>query len=211
MSKPSNREKILTEGMRVVLRRGFGGASVRDIVQAAGVPQGSFTNHFASKEAFGLELLDIYLDNSRKLIAATLLDERRPALDGLHAFIQANKDRQLEDGPHHGCLSGNFSAEAGDLGENIRLRLVTVFAEIHAAVERCLRRAVRERALAADTACERLAGVIISSLQGAILLSKVQRSLAPLDDFDTVLFAALLPLRRSASPTSSPALTPHYV
>jgi integrase len=30
---------------------------VRDVVQAAGVPQGSFTNHFTSKEAFGLEIL----------------------------------------------------------------------------------------------------------------------------------------------------------
>src|SRR5450631_533208 len=51
MPKPSNREKILTEGLRVVHARGFGGASVRDIVEAAGVPQGSFSNHFASKEA----------------------------------------------------------------------------------------------------------------------------------------------------------------
>ena len=59
MPKPSNREKILTEGMRVVHEHGFAGASVRDIVQAAGVPQGSFTNHFASKEAFGLEVIEL--------------------------------------------------------------------------------------------------------------------------------------------------------
>ena len=40
MPKPSNREMILTEGLRVVLERGFCGASVRDVVHAAGVPQG---------------------------------------------------------------------------------------------------------------------------------------------------------------------------
>jgi len=45
MARPANREKILTAGLRVVHERGFGGASVRDIVQAAGVPQGSFTCH----------------------------------------------------------------------------------------------------------------------------------------------------------------------
>ena len=59
MAKPSNRERILTEGLRVVHAHGYAGASVRDIVQAAGVPQGSFTNHFTSKEAFGLEILEI--------------------------------------------------------------------------------------------------------------------------------------------------------
>jgi TetR/AcrR family transcriptional regulator, transcriptional repressor for nem operon len=61
MSRPSNKEKLLTDGLRLVHERGFGASSVRDITQAAGVPQGSFTNHFASKEAFGLEILERYL------------------------------------------------------------------------------------------------------------------------------------------------------
>ena len=47
----------MTNGLQVVLERGYVGASVRDIVEAAGVPQGSFTNHFASKEAFSLQVL----------------------------------------------------------------------------------------------------------------------------------------------------------
>jgi TetR/AcrR family transcriptional repressor of nem operon len=42
----------------VVFERGYCGASARDIVQAAGVPQVSFTNHFRSKEAFSLEVLE---------------------------------------------------------------------------------------------------------------------------------------------------------
>ena len=60
MPKPSHREKLLTAGLEVVFERGYCGASVRDIVQAAGVPQGSFTNHFRSKEAFCLEVLERY-------------------------------------------------------------------------------------------------------------------------------------------------------
>jgi len=43
-----------------VHQQGLAGASVRDIVEAAGVPQGSFSNHFASKEAFGIEILDLF-------------------------------------------------------------------------------------------------------------------------------------------------------
>ena len=78
MSKPSNREKILTEGLRVVHERGFAGASVRDIVQAAGVPQGSFTNHFASKEAFGLEVIELYLASARRVIGETLRNDALP-------------------------------------------------------------------------------------------------------------------------------------
>ena len=60
MPKPSHREKLLEAGFEVVLERGYCGASVRDIVGAAEVPQGSFTNQFASKDALCLELLNRY-------------------------------------------------------------------------------------------------------------------------------------------------------
>jgi TetR/AcrR family transcriptional regulator, transcriptional repressor for nem operon len=62
MPKLSNRQKILKEGLRLVHERGFAGAAVRDIVKSAGVSEGSFTDHFDSKEAFGLEVLDIYFE-----------------------------------------------------------------------------------------------------------------------------------------------------
>ena len=97
MPKPSNRDKILTEGLRVVHERGFAGASVRDIVQAAGVPQGSFTNHFASKEAFGLEILDLYYANSCSTQSLTLRNEALPPLQRLRAYIEASRDRLNRD------------------------------------------------------------------------------------------------------------------
>src|ERR1700744_4208544 len=93
MPRPSHRGKILTEGLKVVHERGFAGASVRDIVQAAGVPQGSFTNHFASKEAFGLEIIELYFERSRAVIDATLRNDALPPLQRLRAYIDANKNR----------------------------------------------------------------------------------------------------------------------
>src|SRR5260370_31253435 len=61
MLKPSHREAILEGGMKVMFRLGYQGASVRDICSAAGVPHGSFTNHFRSKQAFAWAVLDRYL------------------------------------------------------------------------------------------------------------------------------------------------------
>ena len=121
MAKQSNREKILTEGLRVVHERGFAGAGVRDIVRAAGVPQGSFTNHFASKEAFGLEIIDLYFARGRDVMRATLLDDSQPPLQRLAAYIDSQKDRQSQNGMRNGCLFGNFAAEASDNSEGIRL------------------------------------------------------------------------------------------
>jgi TetR/AcrR family transcriptional repressor of nem operon len=192
MARPSHRDKLLEVGLRVVHQHGFGGASVRDIVQAAGVPQGSFTNHFASKEAFGLEVIELYLANSRESIRVSLRDESLPPLQRLRAYIDASKTRLGKDQMRNGCLFGNFTAEASDWSEKIRLRLVEVFAEVQAAIAQCLRAAVKAGEVAPSLDCDEVAGFIVSSMQGAILLSKAQRSPVPLERFKEILFSLVL-------------------
>lgn len=192
MGRPSLKEKILTTGLRVVHEHGFAGASVRDIVKAAGVPQGSFTNHFASKEVFGLEVIELYLANSRKNVAETLRNDSLPPLQRLGDYIEVIKNRMNKDHMRNGCLFGNFTAEACDQSEVIRHRLVEIFAEIQDAVAYCLKAAVKAGELPPKFKCEEVAGFIVSSLQGANLLAKAQRSPAPVDRFKKVLFSTVL-------------------
>lgn len=192
MSKPSNREKILTEGLRVVHERGFGGASVRDIVQAAGVPQGSFTNHFASKEAFGLEIIELYFARSCEVIGATLRNDSLPPLERLEAYIDAAKARLSKDNMRNGCLFGNFTAEASDHSEVIRRRLIEIFADVQEAVAYCLRAAVKAGELPPDFDCHEVAGFVVSSMQGANLVAKAQRSTVPVERFKKILFEMVL-------------------
>jgi TetR/AcrR family transcriptional repressor of nem operon len=192
MPKPSHREKILTEGLRVVHERGFAGASVRDIVQAAGVPQGSFTNHFASKEAFGLEVLDLYFARGCELMRETLRNDALPPLQRLGAYIDATKDRLNKNGMRSGCLYGNFTAEASDHSEILRQRLVEIFAEVQASVAYCLRAAKEAGELSPSLDCEEIAAFIVSSLQGANLLAKAERSPVPVERFKQILFSTVL-------------------
>ncbi len=46
------RERLLEAGVRIFSKSGFNGCSVQDITECAGVPKGSFYNHFDSKEAW---------------------------------------------------------------------------------------------------------------------------------------------------------------
>jgi TetR/AcrR family transcriptional repressor of nem operon len=204
MPKPSHREKLLHVGMQVVHERGFGGASVRDIVQAAGVPQGSFTNHFASKEAFGLEVIDLYFLNATETMRQTLRNDDLPPLQRLRAYIDSGKNRLNRDGMRNGCLFGNFTAEASDSSEAIRLRLVEVFADVQAAIAYCLRAAVKAGEIAPSIDCEEIAGFIVSSLQGANLLAKAQRSPVPVERFKEILFSMVLRRIGSADVPNQP-------
>jgi TetR/AcrR family transcriptional repressor of nem operon len=191
MPKPSHREKILTEGLRVMHERGYAGASVRDIVQAAGVPQGSFTNHFASKEAFTLEALELYFARGKETARVTLENEALAPLARLGAWLDVSRNKACES-MRSGCLFGNFSAEASEHSEAIRNRLVEMFAALTRAVADCLRAAVRTGDLAPSVDCDEVAGFIVSSWQGAILMAKTQRSPVPLERFRHILFSMIL-------------------
>jgi TetR/AcrR family transcriptional regulator, transcriptional repressor for nem operon len=192
MPKTSNRDRILTEGLRVVHQRGFANASVRDIVQAAGVPQGSFTNHFASKEAFGLEIIEIYYENSRKNIAETLRNDALDPLERLAAYIDLTKERMNVYSMRNGCLIGNFTAEASEGSEPIRRRLVEAYAETRDGFAYCLRAAIAAGEIKPSLDTNEMAGFIVASLQGAILLSKAHQSPEPIERFKRILFATIL-------------------
>ena len=192
MGKPSNREKILTKGLRVVHERGFAGASVRDIVEAAKVPQGSFSNHFASKEAFCLEILELYFEGTRAMIHESLRNEALPPLKRLRAFVDAHISYLKRNGWRNGCLVGNFSAEASEHSEMIRKRLIEIYEEMRQAVAYCLKAAVKIGEVPRKTECDELAGFLIASLQGAILQSKAERTAVPIERFKRLLFSTLL-------------------
>lgn len=192
MAKPSHREKLLQAGMRVVHARGFGGASVRDVVQAAGVPQGSFTNHFKSKEAFGLAVVELYAADAQALALATLGDDALPPLRRLRAYFERATHRDADGGLASGCLLGNLTAEANDCGDAIRRRVVEALARTQAAIAGCLRAALQLGEIDASTDCEETAAFVLAAFHGALLLAKAQRSALPLERFEAQLFGRLL-------------------
>ena len=65
----------MKKSLKVMFRSGYTGATVRDICEAAGVPLGSFTNHFRSKQAFAEEVLDRYFAHLKGLVKQALDDK----------------------------------------------------------------------------------------------------------------------------------------
>lgn len=192
MARASLKEKILHEGLRVVHEKGFCATSVRDIVQAAGVPQGSFTNHFTSKEAFGMEILNLYFENSQELINETLLNNSLKPLDRLRGYVEAHKEMLSTGFMEKGCLYGNFTAEASESSESIRLRLVEIYAWIKQCIELAIAAAVAQGELGEKYPAKDVASHIVLSLQGAMLVGKAERTPVAMQSFINVLFTHVL-------------------
>jgi len=193
MGRPSNRESILQAGLRVVHARGFASASVRDIVQAAGVPQGSFINHFGSKENFGLEVLNLYYASGRSLVEETLRNDALPPLKRLRTWVEKSLGSFNQNNEWNGCLLGNLGAEASSQTELIQSRVGEIFADLRQHIAYCLRAAVKAGELPAKTRCDDLAGFIHGSMEGAVLQAKAERSSEPTERFKRILFSTVLP------------------
>src|SRR5262249_35494965 len=138
MPKPSLRETILNAGLRVMFQSGYQGSGVRDICAAAGAPQGSFTNHFRSKEAFAQEGLDRYFANVMTAVNEALNDKSLTPRRRLQRYLDLITGRLEDDQWHRGCLIGDFSLEASSHSERLRERLEAIFREWRAPFADCI-------------------------------------------------------------------------
>ena len=191
MPKPSNRDRILQAGLKVMYRDGYAGAGVRDIVAEAPAPQGSFTNHFRSKEEFAREVLDLYFENLKRLVAETLEDSTRTPRERLRLYLDIITDRLAEAEFCRGCLIGDFSLEAAPQSEMLRTRLAEIFAEWRTLFAACIAEGQGAGEIARTFAPHDLADFLLSSWEGAILRMKVERNAEPLDRFKRIVFATM--------------------
>ena len=191
MPKPSNRDRILEAGLKVMFHKGYVGAAVRDIVAEAPAPQGSFTNHFRSKEEFAREVLDLYFEELKRLVAETLGDASRSPRQRLRLYLDIITDRIAGAEFSRGCLIGDFSLEAAPQSEMLRTRLAEIFAEWRAPFAACIAEGQGAGEIDATFAPEELAEFLLSSWEGAILRMKVERNAEPLDRFKRIAFATV--------------------
>ncbi len=190
MAKPNVRQQIIDAAQIVFHQKGYNGCGVQDLVQATGVPKGSFYNHFDSKEALGAEIVELYFEQRRRI--PILDDASLPAVERLRGYFQVLSDRVIARGFSGGCLVGNFSAELADQSPSVRERLTSIWNRWTADIGAVVQLAQAEGAVASDMDASSLAGFLLNSWEGAVLRAKVDRNRAALDLFMDVVFRKII-------------------
>src|SRR5262245_28937052 len=188
MARSSLRDKILRAGLPVMFRSGYHAASVRDICAAAGAPQGSFTNHFRSKEAFAVEVLDQYFDYLKRLVRESLNDEAVTPRQRLRRYLDVITNKLERDRWMIGCLIGDFSLQVTSHSKALRKRLDGIFQEWRTLFAGCIAEAQSAGEIESQFEATELAEFLLASWEGAILRMKVERSPAALERFKSIVF-----------------------
>jgi TetR/AcrR family transcriptional regulator, transcriptional repressor for nem operon len=189
--KVNVREQLLDTGLRVLHERGFNATSVQDITEAAGVPKGSFYNHFESKEDLGAEVVSRYLESSNKT-QAVLRDPKLSPYARLRKYFEGLVQVAEKKEFCGGCLLGNFAAELSEQSEMIRARVSKEFSTWSAMIANVIAEAQTEGKISKDLPASTLAAFVLNGWEGALVRARVDKSKAPLEQFVKVTFAKTL-------------------
>jgi TetR/AcrR family transcriptional regulator, lmrAB and yxaGH operons repressor len=174
-TKPvSARENLLSAAIELFRARGYEGVGVAELLETSGAPRGSLYFHFpGGKEQIGLEVI------ARVGGAVTAQLHGLAARDiDLDAYIEAIfkttaktvKERDFDAS----CPIAAIAAEVGGKNPALSAAVRAVFEDW----EREIAIAAETRGLSAKNASE-FASALVTTMEGAFVVSKSQRSVAP--------------------------------
>ncbi|WP_328519414.1 TetR/AcrR family transcriptional regulator [Kribbella sp. NBC_00359] len=187
MARRSMKEEILGAGVDLFREKGFNAAGVKDITDRAGVPKGSFYNHFESKEALATVALDRYGDSLR---LGDLADPAVPPVERIRRHFEFLRDG-LPDFAR-GCLFGNFSAEIVDHSETLRMRVKGGFHQWSALLGDVIAAGQAAGEIRASLDPQQTARYLMSAWEGTLLQARADKTADAFDIFFAVTFDALL-------------------
>lgn len=188
------RDLILAKGAHLMTRRGYHGTGVLDIVQAAGIPKGSFYHYFASKEDFAVQALE-YLYGPRLLRYEAVLNDPaqspRERILGYYRDVIVHFSRQEK--PEHHCFIGSLSFEMAGECVPIASQVESILRRSVAILAQSLTVARDAGELPENTDCAALAEFVANAWEGALMRMKVRNSAASLSIFLAQLERLLTP------------------
>ncbi len=192
MTKKDTRSRILEQGARIVHQKGFNNTGIQEVLQAAGVPKGSFYFYFKSKEEFGLELISYFEGLMTERMRYHFDSAGSSGLKSLKAYFDEFKAFFEETGYTAGCPVGNMAQELGDLSPRFQERVKNALDNTTSGILRCLGTAQRLGEIDESLNLEETANFILNSWEGALLRMKAEKSIEPLVIFDTMIFERVL-------------------
>ena len=168
------RQLLLETGVQMLTEHGYHGTGIKQVLDAVGVPKGSFYNFFPSKEAFVASIIYQYEDDTgEEFMQAVAGFEREPALTQLwYSFRNKVRNREAA-GKSCACLLGGLSAEIAQASPLCNKALAEVqqrwIDTLEALIERARQQGdVQTRASTRDTA-----RLIFNCWQGGLLQYQV--------------------------------------
>lgn len=185
------RAHILKITRDLLVSQGFYNTSITNIIAATGVKKGNLYYHFASKEDLGLAVLQDAKEEFFNFLTDSFKGDN-PVEKIIHScetiFTEHRKKNFVG-----GCLFGNTALEMSDNHPQFAEIIQDVFTTWTSELSALLEEAQEQLLLPVQIAPRLLAKTLIATIEGAIMISRVSKDEADLDDCFIVLEKLLAP------------------
>lgn len=184
------REALISVGIGLLTTQGYAATGVQQIVSAAGVPKGSFYNHFASKESYCAAVLDRYMEVLLPRLESP--GGRSDPVGTVRAFHQGLL-RVLDARPGTlACMLGALATEVDEASASLRDAMTSGLERWVGAYEVLFAEGQFLGQVRADIPARQLAEVFWNQWQGGLAQMRVRRSTDSLKLSLEVMLSALL-------------------
>jgi TetR/AcrR family transcriptional repressor of nem operon len=173
MSKgKETRRHIVAEAATLFNQRGFEGTSLAALMEATGLEKGGIYRHFDSKEAIAVEAFD-YAWRSASDTRLHDLDEISNSVDRLKQFIANFVERTPSVGG--GCPMFNTAVDNDDGNPALRARARNALRGWLDYLTSTIEKGIETGEIRRGVNAKKTATLIISSLEGALIISRLDK------------------------------------
>jgi len=172
------RQKIVETAAVLFNQKGFTGCSMGDIVAASGLEKGTLYGHFSTKEELALLAFDhAWKDTSDKRLLN--IETVSNAVDKLRLHIDNYVNTPSFPG---GCPLLNFAVDADDGNLALRTRVRKALKDWEDLLAKIVEDGQSAREIKPEIDPHSIANLVISLLEGATALARINKRSAALDD-----------------------------
>jgi AcrR family transcriptional regulator len=176
-----SRTLMVRAAARLFQERGYAATSFQDVIALSGAPRGSIYHHFpGGKEQLAAEALQWYAGRMREKLTQT----SSGALDGIEGFLKASREAMRRSDFRAGCPVAAVALDLTPGDERLHAAVEAAFRDWQRVLVKAL-----EREAVPTVQARQLASFVIATVEGALLLARVERSLQPIDDITVELLS----------------------
>src|SRR5262244_733191 len=171
------RQEIIRKAAPIFNQRGYEGAALSDLMKATGLEKGGIYRHFESKQKLAAEAFDY----AWKLAMDTRFEgtqETSNAVDRLKQIVRNFRDRRTGLVPG-GCPLLNTAIDSDDGNPHLRGKARKALALWLNHLQSIIEEGQRKAEIRSDVGAAELATLIITTLEGSLMLSRLQRKEEP--------------------------------
>ncbi len=173
------RQEIIRKAAPIFNEKGYDGAALSDLMQATGLEKGGIYRHFESKQ----QLADEAFDYAWRIALDTRFEgteEVANAVERLKRFVRNFQDRRAGLVPG-GCPLLNTAIDSDDGNPKLRAKARRALASWLDRLQSIAEEGQRRGEVRSEVDTAELAVLIVSTLEGGLMVSRLERKDAALD------------------------------